>query len=181
MRLRRLEEEFGGRLELSWRRFLLRPRPDPRRTLDQFRAYTESWLRPAAEPDAGTFRVWASAAGPPSHSVPPHLLAKAAATLGRAAFRAVHDRLLHAYFAESRDVTAPATLRAVWTEAGLPANELTRMDDPALLQATHAEHAEAVEAGVTGVPAVRMEGGEAVLLGAYPIEVWRRWIARSLA
>ena len=83
MRLRRLEGEFGDRVQLEWRTFLLRPYADSRRTLDEFRTYTRSWMRPAAEPDGGTFQVWTGDAGPPSHSVPPHLVAKAAATLGQ--------------------------------------------------------------------------------------------------
>jgi hypothetical protein len=32
---------------------------------------TPAEVRPAAEPDGGTFRVWATEEGPPSHSVPP--------------------------------------------------------------------------------------------------------------
>ncbi len=82
VRLRRIEQEFEGRIELEYRSFLLRPEPARGRDLEKFRAYTESWRRPAAEPDSGTFRVWQDGAGPPSHSVPPHLVAKAAATLG---------------------------------------------------------------------------------------------------
>ena len=49
VRLRTLERE--GAVRLEWRSFLLRPRPDPERTLEKFRAYTQSWRRPAAEPD----------------------------------------------------------------------------------------------------------------------------------
>ena len=81
MRLRRVEEEFAGRVVVEWRSFLLRPHPDPRRTLEKFRVYTQSWQRAAEDPDGGTFQVWQSDAGPPSHSVPPHLVAKAAARL----------------------------------------------------------------------------------------------------
>ena len=65
---------------------MLRPYTDPRRTLEQFRTYTRSWARPAAEPDAPAFRQWEGDAGPPSHSMPPHLVGKAAATFGRDAF-----------------------------------------------------------------------------------------------
>ncbi len=57
MRLRRLQQEFGEALSIEWRSFLLRPRPDPSRTLEKFRAYTRSWLRPAADEDAPEFRV----------------------------------------------------------------------------------------------------------------------------
>ena len=53
-----MEEEFGDSLEIEWRSFLLRPRPREKRNLASFARYTESWLRPAAEPDAPSFRVW---------------------------------------------------------------------------------------------------------------------------
>jgi predicted DsbA family dithiol-disulfide isomerase len=180
VRLRRLQAEFGDALAIDWRAYLLRPRVDPNRTLEQFRAYTRSWLRPAAEPDAGTFRVWEGDAGPPSHSVPPHLVAKAAATLGPDAFDAVHERLLAAYFAENRDITDLDTLRAVWDEAGLPASAFTRVEDPALLRAVADEHNEAVERDVSGVPAVLLLGRDVPLLGAHPIELYRRWVQRAL-
>jgi len=180
-RLRRLEDEYGGRLVLEWRSFLLRPMPDPGRDLERFRAYTRSWSRPAAEPDAGEFRVWQGDAGPPSHSVPPHLAARAAAELGPAAFRALQERLFEAYFAESRDVTDPATLLALWREAGLPADAFARAADPALLRRVLEEHQEAVERGITGVPAVSIEGNDAFVMGAQPIELYRRWVERRLA
>lgn len=79
-----------GRVEIEWRSFLLRPHPRSDRSLEEFRAYTRSWLRPAQDGDGGTFRVWSTDAGPPSHSVPPHLLAKAAGELGPQAFGDVH-------------------------------------------------------------------------------------------
>ena len=84
VRLRRVEEEYTGVLELRWRSFLLRPAPRANRDLKRFVRYTQSWLRPAAEPDAGCFRVWETTAGPPSHSVPPQVIAKAAARVGPA-------------------------------------------------------------------------------------------------
>jgi len=180
VRLRRLQEEFGDRLQVEWRSFLLRPRPDPSTTLERFRAYTQSWMRAAADPDGGTFRVWQSDEGPPSHSIPPHLVAKAAARLGDEAFRRMHERLLHAYFAENRDITNEDTLRAVWREVKLPDAEFAQSADPALLQETIAQHDEAVEAGVTGVPAVRMEGQGAAIVGAHPIDLYRRWVNRAL-
>ena len=119
--MRQLEDEFGEQVQLDWRSFLLRPRPRTRPAdLEKFRAYTQSWLRPAADPDSGRFRVWQGDAGPPSHSVPPHLVAKAAAVLGDGAFQRMRDRLFEAYFSENRDITDDATLRALWREAELP-------------------------------------------------------------
>jgi predicted DsbA family dithiol-disulfide isomerase len=185
VRLEKLQQELGAALEIDWRAYLLRPAPRPAgegaRELERFVRYTQSWLRPAAEPDSGSFRVWETSAGPPSHSVPAHLAAKAARRLGPAAFRALHGRLLSAYFAENRDVSERATLEALWREAGLAPGEFAAIDDPALLREVLAEHADALEHGVTGVPAARLEGQDAVLVGALPLETYRRWLQRHQA
>ncbi|HVM96426.1 MAG TPA: DsbA family protein [Candidatus Acidoferrales bacterium] len=176
VRLRRVEEEFGDQLVVDWRSFLLRPKPDPRRTLEKFREYTRSWLRPAAETDSGTFHVWESAAGPPSHSIPPHLVAKAAAAVNCRAFRDIHERLMRAYFTDNRDITDWETLRAIWNEADLPAAAFEHSSDPALLRVVLAEHEEAIELGITGVPTVCMKGRDGFVIGAQPVELYRRWI-----
>jgi predicted DsbA family dithiol-disulfide isomerase len=185
VRLQALERELGPALELEWRAFLLRPtaRPaggDADEALRRFVRYTQSWLRPAAEPDAGSFRVWETSEGPPSHSVPAHVAAKAARELGPEAFRALHPRLLRAYFAENRDISAPAVLEAVWREAGLPPEAFARASDPDLAREVMAEHEEALELGVTGVPAAQLAGMDGALVGALPLETYRRWIRRHL-
>jgi len=179
-RVRRIEEEFGPAVRVEWRAFLLRPTPDPGRTLERFRAYTQSWLRPAAEPDAPEFRPWASDEGPPSHSIPAHLVAKAAAALGPDAFAAMHPRLLRAYFVENRDITDRDTLHALWREVGLADAGFAVADAPATRDAVLAEHRDALDHGVTGVPAVMMVGNDVPTLGAMTYETYRRWIARAL-
>jgi predicted DsbA family dithiol-disulfide isomerase len=174
-----LEREFGSDLHVEWRAFLLRPMPDPKRTLDRFRSYTQSWLRPAAEPDAPEFRTWASDEGPPSHSMPAHVLAKAAATVGPEAFAAMHARILRAYFVESRDVTNRDVQRALWREIGLADADFARVDAPEHAATVVAEHRDAVERGVTGVPAVMMVGNDVPTLGAMTLDTYRRWITRA--
>jgi predicted DsbA family dithiol-disulfide isomerase len=181
VRLRRLERELGGRIELVWKSYLLRPDDRGARDREKFVEYTRGWARPAAEPEAGTFRTWASDAPPPSHSVPPHLVAHAAAAIGRAAFDRLHDRLFVAYFAENRDISDTAVLEAVWREQGLPAAELARVQDPVWGEQTIADHVEAQTLGITGVPAARIEGNEAFITGALPRATYRRWIERQLA
>jgi predicted DsbA family dithiol-disulfide isomerase len=179
-RLAALEREFEGALVLTWKSFLLRPHPEPGRDLDKFRRYTEGWRRAAEEEPAARFQVWASQEGPPTHSVPAHLAAKAAAELGPEAFARMHAALLRAYFEESRDISRSATLAAVWREAGLSGDPLARVEEPALLERVLAEHAEAVALGVNGVPAVRVAGGDIAITGALPAETLRRWIRRQL-
>jgi predicted DsbA family dithiol-disulfide isomerase len=113
--------------------------------------------------------------------VPAHLAAKAARRLGPEAFRALHGRLLRAYFSENRDVSERATLEALWREVDLAPGEFAAVDDPALLREVLSEHADALEQGVTGVPAARLAGQDAVLLGALPLETYRRWLQRHQA
>ena len=179
-RLAALEREFGGALVLRWKSFLLRPRPEPGRELEKFRRYTQSWRRAAEEEPAARFEAWSSDEGPPTHSVPAHLFAKAAAELGPDAFARMHAALLHAYFVASRDISRPATLTALWREAGLPEAGLARAGEPELLRRVLAEHAEALELGVGGVPAVRLAGSDVAITGAQPTESYRRWIRKNL-
>lgn len=175
-----MEEEFGEDLRLEWRSFLLRPRPSARRDIAKFRSYTQSWLRPASEEDAPEFRPWQGDQGPPSHSVPAHQVAKAAARLGEASFRRIHDRLLRAYFQESLDISDSATLRSLWREVGLADHAFDAREDPALLECILDEHNEALGMGANGVPAVRRADQALPIVGAQPYETYRRWVARAL-
>ncbi|MFP6606382.1 MAG: DsbA family protein [Myxococcota bacterium] len=189
VRLRRLEAEYEGRVELRFKSFLLRPKPrsEPEnaahaaQALQKFRQYTRGWERIASEPDAGELRLWSTDEGPPSHSIPAHLVAKAAARVSRDAFGRMHERLLRAYFVESRDISREPTLRALWDELGLDEAGFEEHRDPALLEEVIGEHNEALRLGATGVPAVRLESNEAVIVGAQPAEIYRRWIERSLS
>jgi predicted DsbA family dithiol-disulfide isomerase len=180
--MRTLEREFGEDLRVEWRSFLLRPQPSKeRRTLEEFRRYTHSWERCAADEDSADFRVWATDHGPPSHSVPPHLVAKAAAALDPEAFEVLHDRLLGAYFTENLDITADETHLDLWREVGLPESGFAHREDPELMKRVIEEHNEALQYGASGVPAVRMADMDMVLTGAQPVELYRRWISRKLA
>jgi len=180
VRLRRLEEEMASDLEIVWRTYLLRPEPGARNT-ERFRAYTESWKRPADEEHSGVFRPWAGDAPPPTHSVPAHLVAKAANAIDTDAFHRMHDALLHAYFAENRDISDETVLEAIWHEQGLPAGAFERSRSPEILRETLEDHAEARSLGITGAPAARLEGNEAFLTGALPLSMYRRWIERQIA
>jgi predicted DsbA family dithiol-disulfide isomerase len=180
-RLRIVEAEHAGAVSLRWRSYLLRPHPEEGRDLLKFVRYTQGWSRPAAEPDAPRFRVWESSEGPPSHSVPPHLVARAARRLGEAEGRALHERILRAYFEQNRDISREPVLRELWRDAGLADEAFATCSDPALVRETIEDHNEAVELGMTGVPAVRVAGSDAFLMGAQPLAVYRRWFARLLA
>ncbi len=180
VRLKALAERYRDDVQYEYRSYLLRPHYKESRNLEKFRRYTESWMRPAADEDAGTFQVWQSDEGPPTHSIPPHLVAKAAATVSPEAFEAVHDRLLRAYFAENQDISRPWVLEALWQELGLPADAFARAQTDEFLPRVLAEHNEALEVGATGVPAVRLDGNPAIIVGAHPKALYERWIVKSL-
>ncbi len=179
-RLEALAEEYRGRMEVIWRSYLLRPREKAGRDPEKFRRYTESWAGPAAEEDAGEFRVWSSPDPPPTHSVPAHRVAKAAARVGSGAFRAIHSRLMVAYFSENRDISSFDVLLGLWRGVGLRDAdfEIAHLDEVESLILR--EHEEAREWGANGVPAIRRVDNDAVIVGAHPKELYRRWIDRSL-
>jgi predicted DsbA family dithiol-disulfide isomerase len=138
-------------------------------------------MRPNEEDDAGTFRVWETEHGPPSHSIPPHLLVKAAArTGGRARAAAMSQRLFEAYFSENLDITDPETMETLWRECGLDPADLAHAGDEDLLQQVLEEHREAVKFGVSGVPAIMLEGTDVAITGAHPRALYRRWIDRTI-
>lgn len=182
-RLAAVEATLAGALSLEWRSYLLRPRPRERtpEALEAFRTYTQGWRRVAEDEPRAPFQPWQGDAGPPTHSVPPHLVAKAAAALGEEAGRRMRERLFRAYFAESRDISDAAVLRALWDELGLDPAGFARSEDPALVRQVLAEHEEAQELGANGVPAVRLAGQEFVLVGAQPEATYLRWFRRALA
>lgn len=162
---------------MSWKSFLLRPSPRER-SLERFRSYTESWKVPASQPDGGRFRVWSTDEAPPSHSVPPNVAVKAAARQG--AFDRYHFALMDAYFFQNRNVTSTETILAVARECDLDLEAfVAALRDPETAQAVVRDHNEAIEAGVTGVPAVVVEGGMQIP-GAQDLAFYRHLVTRCL-
>ena len=178
MCLEKVQEEVGDVLHVVWKSYLLRPYPEPK-PMDKFRRYTESWLRPAGQPDAGEFRVWATDEAPPSHSIPPNVAVKASAKQG--AFDRYHRALMHAYFARNLDVTSRENILLVAREVGLDLPVFERdLDDPATVDEVVADHNEAVELGISGVPCVVLDGGF-MLPGSQERAVYRNIVQRLLA
>lgn len=179
MRVRLLETEYQDQLVVHWRAFMLRPEPQ-KRSLESFRRYTEKWQQVGSEPDSGEFRTWSSDEGPPSHSLPAHMVAKAAARVGPQAFDRIHEDLLKAYFFDSRDISDAATLRDIWEAAGLNPDQFELSESPELREETINEHNEAVRCGANGAPAFRTADNDTVLVGAHSMDLFRRWINKAI-
>ena len=131
-------------------------------------------------PTAGMFRVWEGDASPPSHSLPPQVVAKSAERMGRVPFRSFQETLFRAYFSDNRDISSPDCLEACWKSAGLPEEHRVGVDDAALQQRVLEDHSEAQDLGATGVPGVRLLDNPAIVMGAQPLDVYRRWVERQL-
>lgn len=165
-------------MQVEWRSFLLRPRPQEQ-TAEKFRAYTQSWMRPASMEPAARFRVWEGDEAP-THSIPPAIAGKVAETFGRPAFDRFHRGLLDAYFAQNRTISDPDVIVAVATETGLDGDEFARRFDRD--RQLHAgavidDHNEAIEQGINAVPSV-VVNDELVLPGALDLDAYRRVVNR---
>ena len=90
----------------------------------------------------------------------------------------MHDALFDAYFRRSRDITDDRVLLDLWSGVGLDPARFVERDDPELSRRIGAEFEEALANGANGAPAVRMDGAWGVLMGAQPIEIYRRWIEK---
>ncbi len=177
MRLAEIEDEYGDAVEVVWKSFMLRPSPHLR-SLQEHREYTRSWLTPAAQPESGSFTVWATDAEPPSHSIPALVAGKAAASFGEEAFRAFHVGIMAAYFEENRTISDPAVILAVVEKSGIPVEdfrERLERDRSTFEDEVFSEHAEAVGLGVTGIPSVVVD--DALLIpGAVGTDIYRQVI-----
>ena len=92
--------------------------------------------------------------------------------------RPVHDRLMHAYWEEGRDIGDPDVLRELGVEAGLElaqVNEVLATDEYA--DRVRASTAEAQSIGINGIPAFAL-GGRLLILGAQPREVFEQAFAQ---
>ena len=170
-----LRDELGGELKLTWKAFLLRPYPK-QRSIEKFREYTQSWLRPAAQAGGGRFRPWASEDLPPSHSVPPQIAVKAAERQG--GFDRFHLAVMDAYFWDNRNVSDPSVLIDIAKACDLdPIAFSVSLQDETLVQLVLDEHNEAVNAGITGVPTVVAPGGFQIP-GAQDLSFYRHLVQK---
>ncbi len=176
-----LKEHYGDQLQLIWKSYLLRPQKKAKRDLDKFRDYTKSWQKVASDEPSGNFQTWATNEGPPSHSIPPHVVSKAAAEIDEDAFERIHEALLKAYFTDNRDIADEATLRSIWEDVGLKAEDFELTRDPKFEAAVIADHNEAAGLGALGAPAFRMAHQDVAMVGLHPMPVLTRWIDRVIA
>lgn len=177
MRLEKLKEELGDAVEIEWKSFLLRPHPMDY-SLEDFRRYTESWLRPASQPESGSFTVWSTDEPPPSHSVPPAVALKAVKRIEPEAFDRYHRALMESYFSKNQNVTRAENLARIADDCGLDGRRIVDLlDDETLVREVFEEHNGAIERGITAVPTVLVDD-EWPVVGAQERKVYRQLIEK---
>jgi len=100
---------------------------------------------------------------------------------GHGLHRAFHDRVMDAYWAESRDIGSPDELRALGTDVGLPEEEVdVVLAGDEYGDVVEASTHQAASVGVTGVPAFLLDR-RLLVLGAQPEGVFEQAFAQLAA
>jgi len=174
VRLRLLEEEYGDRVHMRFKAFLLRPHPQAGRKPGP--DHPERWAKIAENgADVGIqFGVYPADRDLPTHSLPGLEAAKCAALQGSDAFKRMDLRLMEAYFGEGRDISDRGVLLELATESGLDVDKFQESFDSGALQpAVLAEDREAHERwGITAIPTVVFNNRRAIV-GAVPMDQYR--------
>jgi predicted DsbA family dithiol-disulfide isomerase len=117
---------------------------------------------------------------PPPDVVPNTMRALSLTELARdrGLHRPMHDRLMHAYWEEARNIGDPEVLREIAVDVGLGEAEVAAaIEDGVLADRVRASTAQAQSIGVTGVPAFVLDN-RVLVLGAQPRGVFEQVLAQ---
>jgi predicted DsbA family dithiol-disulfide isomerase len=171
VRLKKIKQEYGDKVDVQYRVFMLRPEPDPAAVFNEHRR--AGWTRAGSHPDSGEFNLWTKGEEFPKCSLPSAEAGLAARAQGPEAWETFHMSLLRAFFTENRNISDKAVLLDVAEKSGLDmARFRDDLESGVNRQQAFAEYMEAVQQGVTGIPSV-VVNEKALLVGAVPIEQYR--------
>ena len=182
MRLEQLDERLGDQVAVEWRSYLLRPEPRES-SLEKFRAYTRSWLRPASMAPEISFVPWATDNPQPSHSLPSAVAGKVAASFGPDAWDRFHLALMRAYFTDNRTISETDVQIDVARDCGVDPDEFARrlaVGGEALAVEVRQDHAAAMDHMVTAVPTV-LVNDVLPIPGAQELDVYLNVVERIAA
>jgi len=166
-----VKEEYGDKVEVEPRVFMLRPEPDPTAVFNDYRR--SNWERCNEQPESGDYNMWKGGGEYPICSMPSAQAGLAARAQGPRKWDAFHMGLLAALFTDSRDISALDVLCDVAEKSGLDVD----MFREEVASETHRdqaikEYTEASNKGITGIPSVAVNDA-AMLVGAVPRESYR--------
>jgi predicted DsbA family dithiol-disulfide isomerase len=182
VRLRKLGEEFGGRLVVESRAFPLRPAPEP--SVPWRGTYREEgWRRCGAmsADDGITFTPWPHDALP-GWSLPALEAAKCVLAQGPALFEPVHLAIYRGYFTESRNIGDPNEVaRIVGEQRGIDmARFVADYRGGVGRKAVKDDWEAAAEHHVTAIPAVIVPATGRALVGLADVATYRSVIEEAL-
>jgi predicted DsbA family dithiol-disulfide isomerase len=183
VRLYKLKDEFGHRLEFGVKAYPLRPGDRP--SLPPVPGAMQGRMRAGAEArqDGLEFKPWPEGKPAPASSLPSLEAAKCAALQGEDAFRAYDLALFSAYFEECLDVADREVLLELARRTGLDierfAGDLDSRSQQSLVMAEFLECLGTFGAYAQGVPLTSFNNSPP-LVGCAPVDVYRTAILRQL-
>jgi predicted DsbA family dithiol-disulfide isomerase len=180
VRLQRIKEEYGDKLNFSWRShpLLLGDRPANGFTPH----HAAAWQRAQEEEPRLTFRHWEAGQPYPISSLPALVASKCAERQGEPPFVRFHLALFRAFFGECRDISDHAILFDLAKKSGLNMEKFEQDFDqgsPNDEVMAEFEEGQAEYAG-WGVP-LAIIGGRYPVVGAVAMALYRRGIDLCLA
>jgi len=175
VRLRKLEEEYGNKIDISWRSYPLVVQEVPNRLISPHSV--ESRRRAALEEDKIRFSPWNPDKPYPASSMPALRAAKCAQLQGEEAFQRFHIALFRAFFEEGMNISEWEVLISLAKKTGLDVKRFSSDFSQRLLaEEVLVEYEEGrAEYEGWGIPIV-VVGGLYPVAGAVPIAVYRRAI-----
>ena len=171
MRLKKIKAEYGDKVDVQYRVFMLRPEPDPSAVFNDYRR--NHWTNANSQPDSGDFTMWESEEEFPNCSMPSAEAGLAARFQGPEEWEKFHDNLLAAFFMENRNISDKKTVDDVAEESGLDMDRYRdALESGGLREKAVKEYMEATNLGITGIPSV-VVNDHAVMVGAVPAEQYR--------
>ena len=171
MRLKKIKAEYGDKVDVQYRVFMLRPEPDPSAVFNDYRK--NHWTNANSQPDSGNFTMWESEEEFPNCSMPSAEAGLAARFQGPEEWERFHDNLLAAFFTENRNISDKKTVGDVAEESGLDMDRYRdALESGGLREKAVKEYMEATNLGITGIPSV-VVNDHAVMVGAVPTEQYR--------
>jgi len=173
VRLQRIKEEYGDRIDISWRSYPLVPGEIPGRRISPHSI--ESRRRASLEEESISFRPWDRRKIYPTSSMPALQAAKCAQLQGEEAFQRFHITLFKAFFGESRNIGDRKVLINLAEEVGLDVDRFTfDFDQGRQKEEVMAEYEEGrSKCSMWGIP-FTMVGERYPVMGASPVAMYRR-------
>ena len=173
MRLDRLKEQFGDRVEITRKAFLLRTGPREWARED-FINYTQGWMRPKEFEPQLEYTPWVTDDPQPHSSIEAQVAYKVLEELAPDKAKAYHDRITAAYFRDNRDISNPGILTELAVEVGVDAvayNEAIATRAEAMQELVFEEYKSAQALNITGIPTVVFEN-QFLVNGAQSLETY---------